>query len=45
MTTTELPGLRRGIDVGARHGLGKIHTRHVGENTSSEHPGSDPSAE
>lgn len=42
MTATELPGLKRGIDMGARYGLGESHTRHVGENTSSEHPGSDP---
>lgn len=30
MLDTELPGLKRGIDVGARHGLGKFLARHVG---------------
>lgn len=42
MTATELPGLKRGIDVGARHGLGKILAGHVGENNSSEYSSSDP---
>ena len=42
MTTTEFPGLKRGIDVGARHGLGKILVHHVGEHNSSGDPGSDP---
>lgn len=42
MTATGFRGLKRGIDVGARHGLRKILVHHVGEHISSEHPSSDP---